>query len=205
MRNFNDFLKTRAGFAYVRECVKCGLCIYEAAVGRPDVYEVQATNRYGISGVTHTTYVCESIRMLYWQGIDALTIRKYVPMERKYVVVYNGSCKALYNWMSFGWVWAHVALYRYSRLVDEQPSVIYTARECPGFNHENVPITTTDDHGILLYYAFVELAQEPGCRIVGFAKGIRHCNVMFEADAAFLRDTHRWQPCHLNDDSDLPF
>lgn len=96
----NDFLKTRAGFAYVRECVKFGFDVADAIQFRHNLYKIEVAS-YEIHGCLETTDLTDFVRRL--RGFDGrYTVRKYNVSTYEYDCVYDGTSEALYNWVVCG-------------------------------------------------------------------------------------------------------
>lgn len=102
MLNFIDFLKTRGGFAYVRECVKCGISIHDATDGcGVDLYQVDIQARWSRTRV-YTGFLHDVLLSMKDLCFGTCVIRKYDRDVRKYKVVYDGVTDALYRWFASG-------------------------------------------------------------------------------------------------------
>lgn len=100
MLNFNDFLRTRAGSAYVRECVKCGMDIRDAVDGcGRDLYQVDIQTRWSRVCV-HTGFLYDVLLSMNNLCFGTCVIRKYDRDAREYKVVYDGVTDALYMWFT---------------------------------------------------------------------------------------------------------
>lgn len=97
---FNDFLKTRAGFAYVRECVKFGFDVADAVQRHHDLYKIEVTS-YEIHGCMKTTNLTGFVSRL--RSFDGrYTVHKYNVSTCEYDCVYDGSAEALHRWVVGG-------------------------------------------------------------------------------------------------------
>lgn len=100
MLSYNDFLKTRAGFAYVRECVKFGFDVADVVQSRHDLYKIEVTS-YGIHGCLETAFLTDFVcRLRSFDG--RYTVRKYNVSTCEYDCVYDGSAEALHRWAAGG-------------------------------------------------------------------------------------------------------
>lgn len=96
-----DFLKTRAGFAYVRECIKCGVSVGYATNVRPlHLYEVEFYE--GIfRGTLHTTDLEYTLGVCRVQR-GSVCVREYNRATCQYDTVYVGTPEALCSWVTDG-------------------------------------------------------------------------------------------------------
>lgn len=179
----NDFLKTRAGFAYVRECVKFGLDIADAIQLRPDLYEIEVAS-YRIRGCMKTIDLGDFVLRLRGFGAH-YTVRKYNVSTCKYDCVYDGSSEALRNWVGNGDI----------RIVDyddgDQEECLFNLYDidtCAGNErklvYNNAP--TYDPNHTTLAGAVEKAATNPYSWLVCIASD--NDSEAFRASAAFMRD-----------------
>ena len=97
----NDFLKTRAGFAYVRECVKCCVSVGYAVNLRPlHLYEVEFHEDF-FRGTLYTTDLGCTLRACHVQRGSAC-VREYNMATCQYDTVYVGATETLRSWVIDG-------------------------------------------------------------------------------------------------------
>ena len=179
----NDFLKTRAGFAYVRECVKFGLGVADAIQLRPDLYEIEVTS-YEIHGYLETTNLMVFVRRL--RSFDGrCRVRKYNVSTYEYDCVYDGSVGALYSWVVNGDI----------RIIDhdgDEPVEclfnMYDIDTCAGNERKLVysNVLTFDPNYASLFDVVEKAATNPYSWLVCHTPGSN--TEVFRASAAFMRD-----------------
>lgn len=179
----NDFLKTRAGFAYVRECVKFGFSVADAVLLSHDLYEIEVTS-YEIHGCMKTIDLGDFVRRL--RSFDGrYRVRKYNVSTYEYDCVYDGSAEALYNWVINGDI----------RIIDydggepvESLFNLYSIDTCAGNERKLVysnALTFDVAYGSL-FDVVEKAAINPYSWLVCYAPGID--TKVFRASAAFMRD-----------------
>ena len=180
---FNDFLKTRAGFAYVRECVKFGFDVADAVQRHHDLYKIEVTS-YEIYGCLETTNLTDFVSRL--RSFDGrYTVHKYNVSTCEYDCVYDGSAEALYNWVINGDI----------RIIDydggepvESLFNLYSIDTCAGNERKLVysnALTFDVAYGSL-FDVVEKAAINPYSWLVCYAPGID--TKVFRASAAFMRD-----------------
>lgn len=169
----NDFLKTRAGFAYIRECVKFGFDVADAVLFTRDLYEVEVTSRK-IHGRMMTTDIIDFVYRLRGVG-GHYRIRKYNMVTCQYDTVYVGVAEALCGWILDGEI--------------EVPLDVYNTDTCAGDARKLVynPFTYDLNHKSL--YSVVEgVAANPYSWLI--VNEYSCAFEVFRASAAFMRDVH---------------
>ena len=164
----NDFLKTRAGFAYVRECVKFGFDVVDAKLFNLDLYEVEITS-YEMHGRMMVANIVAFVRRQ--RSFDGrYRIHKYNRSTCKYDCVYDGSSEVLNDWVTVGGLLVPaVELYGFNNRGDKPTQIFSTYRTTQFTPHDVFARAANNYNRVLCYNA------DPD-----------EWKLLFEADPAFM-------------------